>query len=99
VSGVPTAGRRVCYLSRRRGWIDPDDERRSTSEVNLLAVALRSRVRTLDTAWAAVFNQPVPRSVGHAYRKAMVRAALNDEDVGLLRELADRLKIELIVTD
>ncbi|HTT14665.1 MAG TPA: hypothetical protein VMG81_02650 [Thermoplasmata archaeon] len=90
---------RVCYLSRKRGWIDPGDPRRPTSEVNVLAVALRSRVWTLDTAWASVFNTPVPRHVASAYRRAMSRASLTDEQVTILREVADRLRVELRVVD
>jgi hypothetical protein len=93
------ASRRTCYLSRRRGWIDPENERRPASEVNLLAIALGSRVWTLDTAWASIFNQPVPRSVAHAYRKAMARTGLSEREIDLLREVAERLRIELVVTD
>jgi hypothetical protein len=96
---VPEPSRPVCYLSRRRGWTDPERPKRPTSEVNLLAIALRSRVWTLDTAWASIFNTPVPREIAHAYRRAMSRATMSDAQVDLLRAVADRLRIELRVID
>src|SRR5580658_4936101 len=91
--------RRVCYLSRRGGWIDPQAPRRPTSEVNLLAVYLGSRVWTLRTAWASIFHRPIPQSIQSAYLKAMVRSPLSDEEIGRLREVAERLDIDLKVTD
>lgn len=104
-SGTVGAGRgaeparRVCYLSRHRGWIDPDDPRRPTSEVNLLAVALRSRVWTLDTAWDSIFRSPAPRPFALAFRKAMTRVALSDGEVELMRGVARELGVELVVLD
>lgn len=95
----PREAQRVCYLSRRRGWIDPDEPGRPTYEVNLLAVALGSRVWTLGTAWESIFRVPMPRSVAQAYRKAMARVRLDDEDVRLLDHVARQLHIELVVTD
>lgn len=91
--------RPVCYLSRRRGWIDPAAPKRPTSEVNLLAIALRSRVWTLDTAWASIFNTPVPREIAHAYRRAMSRATVTEEQVGLLLRVAERLRVDLRIVD
>ena len=104
MSGLPptepaSEPRPVCYLSRRRGWIDPNEPKRPTSEVNLLAVALRSRVWTLDTAWASIFNTPVPREIAHAYRRAMSRATVTEEQVALLRHVAERLRVELRIVD
>ncbi len=94
-----SATRRICYLSRRRGWIDPDHPRRPTSEVNLLAIALHSRVWTLDTAWDSIFHYPAPRPFTLAFRKAMTRTALSDEEIKLIDDVARMLKIELVVQD
>jgi hypothetical protein len=98
---APAAGRkrRICYLSVRRGWIDPEAPRRPTHEVNLLAVYLGSRVWTLGTAWESIFRSLIPPAIERAYRKAMVRSPLSEEDVGRLREVAERLDIDLKVVD
>ena len=98
-SSAGTAARRVCYVSRARGWIDPQDPHRSTSEVNLFAVALGARVWTLDTAWMSVFRTNVPREFAHAFRRAMTRTPLTDDDVRRLTEVARALKIDLQVRD
>ncbi len=95
----PAARRMVCYLSRRHGWIDPSRPGRPTYEVNLLAVALQSRVFTLGTAWESIFHAPMPRSVLAAFRKAMVRVPVSEEDVRLLRGVADQLHVELVVRE
>lgn len=89
----------VCYLSRRRGWIDPDDPHRPTSEVNLLAVALHSRVWTLDTAWDSIFHYPAPRPFTLAFRRAMTRTPLSDAEIALIGDVARKLRIELVVLD
>jgi hypothetical protein len=94
----PASGR-VCYLSRSRGWIDPDRPRRATSEVNLLAIYLGSSVWTLGTAWETVFRSLIPPSIENAYRKAMVRARLSPEEVDRLKAVAERLGVELRVQD
>jgi hypothetical protein len=91
--------RRVCYLSRRRGWIDPDAPRRATYEVNLLAVFLGSRVWTLGTAWESIFHSLMPPSIERAYRTAMARSPLSEDDIGRLREVAERLRVDLKVVD
>ena len=96
--GGPPPTRRACYLSRSRGWIDPARPRRATSEVNLLAVALGSPVWTLGTAWETVFRSLIPPRIEEAYRKAMVRARLTEEEVEQLRAVAERLGIELRVS-
>ena len=93
------APRAVCYLSRRRGWIDPERSHRPTSEVNLLAVALGAPVWTLGTAWESIFHHLIPPTVEQAYRKAMVRSPLSEEEVQRLREVAERLRIRLEVSD
>lgn len=91
--------RKVCYLSRRKGWTDPEQPRRPVSEVNLLAVYLGSPVWTLDTAWAAVFGTLIPLPVARAYRTATARSSLSDREVDVLREVADHLNVELRVLD
>ncbi len=95
---VPPA-RRICFLSRTRGWIDPTDPHRPTSEVNLFAIATGAPVWSLGTAWKAFFHRLMPPQVEDAYRKAMVRARLSDAEVDRLREVAERLRIELVVRD
>lgn len=95
----PGGARRICFLSRSRGWIDPSDPHRPTSEVNLLAIATGAPVWSLGTAWKALFRQLMPPQVEDAYRKAMVRARLSEAEVDRLREVADRLRIELVVRD
>ncbi len=95
----PLRPRRVCVLSRSRGWIDPDHPHRPTSEVNLLAVATGAPVWSLGTAWKAIFRELMPRSIEDSFRKAMVRARLSDDDVRRLRTVAEHLRIELIVRD
>ncbi|HTT14796.1 MAG TPA: hypothetical protein VMG81_03335 [Thermoplasmata archaeon] len=97
-SAAPTPRRR-CYLSRHRGWIDPERPSRPTYEVNLLAVALNSRVWTLGTAWESIFRSPMPRPIAEAFRKAMARVRLTDRDVDLLRGVADGLRVDLVVSD
>jgi len=94
---VPPAS--VCYLSRTRGWTDPEAPRRPTYEVNLFAVALRSRVWSLGTAWAALFRTPIPKPVAEAFRKGMARVRVSDEDVRLLEDVAQRLHVRLVVLD
>ena len=90
---------RICYLSRREGWIDPDNPRRPTSEVNLLAVALRSRVWTFGTAWESIFHSAAPRPIAAAFAKAMTRVPVSDREVELLAGVARQLGIELEVRD
>ena len=94
-----TTPHRVCYLSRTRGWIDPDRPRRPTSEVNLLAVALGSPVWTIGTAWESIYHRLMPLPVARAFRSAMVRSRLTEEEVQVLRDAADRLRIDLVVQD
>lgn len=65
----------------------------------MLAVATGAPVWSLGTAWKALFRQLMPPRIEEAYRKAMVRARLTDEEVDRLRAVADRLRIELIVRD
>ena len=96
-SPVPTT--RVCHLSRRGGWIDPDQPGRAVAEVNLLAVYLGSPVWTLGTAWESVFHGLIPPSVERAYRKATARLALSDDELQVLRSVADRLAVRLEVQD
>ncbi len=95
----PRTARRVCYLSRTRGWIDPEHPRRPTHEVNLLAVAIGAPVWTMGTAWESIFHKLIPLRVAEAFRRAMVRARLTEEDVSVLRETAERLDIDLVVRD
>lgn len=94
-----TPRRRRCYLSRTRGWIDPDDPHRPTYEVNLLAVAIGAPVWTMGTAWESIFHHLIPLPVADAFRTAMVRARLSDDQVELLRSVADRLDVDLVVRD
>jgi hypothetical protein len=102
-SALPPAAaprpRRVCFLSRSRGWIDPDHPSRPTSEVNLLAVATGAPVWSLGTAWKSIFRQLMPPSIEDAYRKAMVRARLSEAEVQRLRTVAEHLRIDLDVRD
>jgi len=91
--------RRICFLSRSRGWIDPNHPHRPTSEVNLLAVATGAPVWSLGTAWKALFHELMPTSIEDAFRKAMVRARLSDDEVRRLRTVAERLRVELDVRD
>jgi hypothetical protein len=95
--GAPVA--RVCHLSRRHGWIDPERPRRPSSEVNLLAVYLGSPVWTLGTAWESIFRSLIPPSVERAYRNATARLPLTEAEVRLLREVADHLRVRLEVLD
>jgi len=95
----PPAPRGTCYLSRKRGWIDPEDPRRPTYEVNLLAIALGAPVWSLGTAWKTLFRSLIPLDVEDAYRRAMVRSRLSDRDVQLLTRVADRLRVRLVVRD
>ncbi len=95
---VPS-GRKLCLLSRHRGWLDPTKAGRSHADVNLLAVYLGAPVRTLETAWAAVFGALIPPTVARAYRGATARAKLSEAEVRSLEELAERLQIELRVID
>ncbi len=67
--------------------------------MNLLAVYLGAPVWTLGTAWETVFRSLIPPSIENAYRKAMVRARLAPEEVERLQAVAERLAIELRVTD
>jgi hypothetical protein len=98
-SPAPPAVRRVCYLSRSRGWIDPRDPRRPTSEVNLLAIATGAPVWSLGTAWKSIFHRLIPPGIESAFSKAMVRARLSEAEVGRLREVAEHLRIDLVVRD
>ena len=90
---------RVCHLSRRHGWVDPQRPRRPSSEVNLLAVYLGSPVWTLGTAWESIFRSLIPPSVERAYRNATARLPLTEAEVRLLREVADHLRVRLEVLD
>lgn len=93
------APRPVCYLSRSRGWIDPENPGRPTSEVNLLAVALGAPVWTMGTAWESIFHRLIPLPVARAFRTAMVRSRLNEDEVRVLKEAAERLRVTLEVRD
>ena len=101
----PKAGRgedrslRVCHLSRRHGWIDPDRPHRPTSEMNLLAVYLNAPVWTLETAWAAVFRSLMPPRIERAYRHATAGLALSEDEIESLRSVAERLGVRLEVHD
>ncbi len=97
--GASASPSRVCYLSRSRGWIDPENPHRPTSEVNVLAVALGTRVWTLGTAWESLFHRLIPVPIARAYRMAMVRARLTDPEVRLLKEVAEELHVRLEVVD
>ncbi len=90
---------RTCYLSRHRGWTDPEDPSRPTSEVNLLAVALDSRVWSLNTAWMSIFGTLIPKPVAEAFRKGMARVPISEVEVQMLQDVAQRLKVRLVVTD
>lgn len=99
---TPTAATnvaKVCYLSRRRGWIDPERPRRPVAEVNLLAVYLGSPVWTLGTAWESVFHTLIPPAVENAYRAATARVRLSEPEVELLRQVAERLGVRLEIRD
>ena len=96
---APGPPARVCHLSRRRGWIDPENPHRPTSEVNLLAIALGSPVWTMGTAWETLFHELIPLPVARAFRSAMVRARLSDDEVRALQGAAERLGIALQVVD
>ncbi len=96
---APAPRRKVCYLSRARGWIDPERPKRPTSEVNLLAVALGSPVWTLGTAWESIFRSLIPPLIEDAYRKATAHVRLTEEEVDRLRTVAERLQVELVVRD
>lgn len=91
--------RKVCYLSRTKGWTDPERPRRPVSEVNLLAIYLGNPVWTLETAWAAVFGTFIPRPAARAYRAATARVRLTEAEVRVLQEVAERLHVELRVVD
>ena len=99
----PNAGlkpqRKVCYLSRSKGWTDPEHPRRPVSEVNLLAIYLGNPVWTLETAWAAVFGTFIPRPAARAYRAATARVRLSEDEVRVLQEVAERLQVDLRVVD
>ncbi len=94
-----TSAARVCYLSRSQGWIDPDHPRRPTSEVNLLAVAIGAPVWTMGTAWESIFHRLIPLPVARAFRAAMVRSRLTEEEVRVLRGAAEQLHVTLEVRD
>ena len=94
-----TPPRRVCYLSRTRGWIDPENPRRPTSEVNLLAVALGSPVWTMGTAWESIFHRLIPLPIARAFRSAMVRSRLTEEEILGLRDAGDRVGGVVVVQD
>ncbi len=67
--------------------------------MNLLAVALNSRVWTLDTAWDAIFRYPAPRPFTLAFRKAMTRTPLSDPEIARIQEVARMLRIDLVVQE
>jgi len=90
---------KVCYLSRRRGWIDPEHPHRPVAEVNLLAVYLGSPVWTLGTAWEAIFRSLMPPTIEAAYRAATARSRLSESEVQLLQSVAERLQVRLEVRD
>ena len=96
---APARSRRVCYLSRSRGWIDPERPGRPISEVNLLAVALGAPVWTMGTAWESIFHRLIPLPVARAFRTAMVRSRLTEDEVRVLQAAADQLHVELVVRD
>jgi len=96
---APAASAKVCFLSRRRGWIDPTRPGRPTYEVNLLAVYLGSSVWTLGTAWESIFRRMIPLEIERPYRKAMARTRLTDEEIGRLRGVAESLRVRLEVVD
>jgi hypothetical protein len=97
---TPVPSRKVCYLSRTKGWSDPEHPRRPVSEINLLAIHLGSRVWTLETAWAAVFGTSlIPPEVARAYRNATAHVAVSEGEVRILRDVAERLRIELRVIE
>ena len=100
-SAAPTAARArpICYLSRRQGWIDPNDSRRPKSEVNLLAVALHSRVWTFGTAWESIFHYSAPPPIAQAFTKAMTGVPISEAEVELLAGVARQLGVELEVRD
>jgi hypothetical protein len=91
--------RKVCYLSRRKGWTDPAQPRRRVADVNLLAIYLEAPVWTLRTAWVRIFNSLIPESVERAYVTATAGARVSDSEIRVLREVADRLRVELRVID
>jgi hypothetical protein len=99
VGATAAGGERVCFLSRRRGWIDPARPERPASEVNLLAVYTGFPVWTLGTAWEAIFRSLMPRDVESAYRKATARSRLSDEELVVLRRVADALGVRLEIVD
>ena len=68
--------RKVCYLSRTKGWTDPERPRRPVSEVNLLAIYLGNPVWTLETAWAAVFGTFIPRPAARPTGRRQLECAL-----------------------
>ncbi|MGI0054564.1 MAG: hypothetical protein ACREBZ_02440 [Thermoplasmata archaeon] len=79
--------------------MDPQHPRRAVAEVNLLAVYLGNPVWTLETAWAAVFGNLIPPAVARAYRTATARVPVSESEVHILRDVADRLSVELKVVD
>jgi len=91
--------RKICYLSRRKGWTDPTRPKSPVSEVNLLAIFLGAPVWTLNTAWMAVFRENVPPSVASAYRTATARVRISEPEIRILQQVADRLGVELKITD
>jgi hypothetical protein len=67
--------------------------------VNLLAVALNSRVWTLDTAWDSLVHSAAPRPFSLAFRRAMSRVPMSAEDIRVLQDGAQRLGVELRIID
>ncbi len=98
-SAPPAPARKVCYLSRRRGWIDPASPHRPVSEVNLLAVYQGHAMWTLQTTWAWAFGTMIPREIERAYVNASARVPISEGEVSLLRLVAERLGVELRVVD
>ncbi len=53
----------------------------------------------MGTAWETLFHELIPLPVARAFRSAMVRARLSDDDVRVLQGAAERLGIALKVVD
>ena len=62
-------------------------------------MATGAPVWSLGTAWKALFRELMPRLIEDAFRKAMVRARLTEEEVARLRNVAEHLRIDLVVRD
>ena len=67
--------------------------------MNLLAVALGAPVWTMGTAWESIFHRSMPLPVARAFRSAMVRSRLREDEVQALQEAAEQLHVTLEVHD